>query len=83
MQIDRTVSRPCDKRLFLLLCEVGPGKEKAGALDQELRNMAAANLIARFESKLDSRLDTIRSGLTVQRWLVGFGFAALIAPGIA
>ena len=41
--------------------------------------MAAANLIARFEAKLDA----MRSELTTLRWLLGFGFAALIAAAIA
>ena len=41
--------------------------------------MASANLIARFESKLDA----MRSELSVQRWLLGFGFAALLAAAIA
>lgn len=35
--------------------------------------MAATNLIARFESKLDE----MRSELNVQRRLMGFGFAAI------
>ena len=41
--------------------------------------MAAANLIARFESKLDA----MRSELNVQRRLMGLGFAALVAAAIA
>lgn len=48
--------------------------------------MAAANLIARFESKLDAmdaKLGAMRSELNVQRWLLGLGFAALIAAAIA
>ncbi|MDE0104509.1 MAG: hypothetical protein OXN89_19215 [Bryobacterales bacterium] len=48
--------------------------------------MASANLIARFESKLDamrSELGSMRSELTVQRWLMGLGFAALVAAAIA
>ncbi len=41
--------------------------------------MAAANLIARFEAKLDA----MRGELNVQRWLMGLGFAALVAAAIA
>ena len=41
--------------------------------------MVAANLIARFESKLDAK----RSELNVQRLLMGPGFAALVAGAIA
>lgn len=41
--------------------------------------MVPANFIARFEAKLDA----MRSELRIQRWLLGFGFAALIAAAIA
>lgn len=37
------------------------------------------NLIARFEAKLDA----MRSELTMQRWLLGIGMAALVAAAIA
>lgn len=48
--------------------------------------MASSNLIARFESKLDamrSELGSMRSELNIQRWLMGLGFAALVADAIA
>ena len=74
---------PDDKRVFLLLRKVGLAEDEAYTLVQEIQNMAAANLIARFESKLDaqgarfeSRLDALRAELNVQRWLMGLGFAA-------
>ena len=35
--------------------------------------MAAANLVARFEAKLDAQ----NAKLDAQRWLIGGGFAAL------
>lgn len=70
---------PDDKRLFLLLRKLDLDDEQAYTFIQELQNMAAANLIARFEAKLDA----MRSELTIQRWLLGFGFAALIAAAIA
>ena len=41
--------------------------------------MAASNLIARFEAKLDA----LHSELKTQCWLLGCGFAALIAAAIA
>lgn len=41
--------------------------------------MAASNLIARFEAKLDA----LHSELKTQRWLLGCRFAALIAAAIA
>lgn len=74
---------PDDKRLFLLLRKLDLDDEQAYTFIQELQNMAAANLIARFEAKLDAKLDAMRSELTIQRWLLGFGFAALIAAAIA
>ena len=74
---------PGDRRLFLLLRKAGLGAEDAYTFVQELQNMAATNLIARFEAKLDAKLDAMRSELTIQRWLLGFGFAALIAAAIA
>ena len=55
---------PDSKRVFLLLRKLGLGDDEAYTLVQEIENMAAANLIARFESKLDST-----------RWLL----AALVA----
>ena len=48
--------------------------------------MAAATLVAQFMAKLDAhnaKLDAMRSELSVQRWLMGLGFAALIAAVIA
>ena len=59
--------------------------------------MASANFIARFEAKLDAMTDTmraeigsvrgdlnsVRGELSVQRWLMGIGFAALVAAAIA
>ena len=48
--------------------------------------MASPELMARFEAKLDamcSDLSSMRSELTVQRWLMGLGFAALVALAIA
>ena len=44
-----------DKRIFLLLRKLGLDDEEAFTFFQELKNMAAANLIARFESKLDAQ----------------------------
>ena len=53
--------------------------EEAFILFLGIREMASTNLIARFESKLDA----MRSELTMQRWLMGLGFAALVAAAIA
>ena len=74
---------PDDKRLFLLLRKPDLDEKQAYAFVKELQNMAAADLIAGFEAKLDAKLDAMCSELTIQRWVLGFGFAALIAAGIA
>ena len=39
--------------------------------------MAAANLVARFESKLEAQGARFEAKLDAQRWLIGGGFAAL------
>ena len=64
---------PDDKRVFLLLRKVGLAEDEAYTLVQEIQNMAAANLIARFESKLDAQNAKIDS----LRWVLGAGLAAL------
>jgi len=59
--------KPNTKRVFLLLCKAGLNKEETYTFVQELENMAAANLIARFESKLDSQGARYKAGL-VDLW---------------
>lgn len=84
--IPESTPEPDDKRIFFLFRKVGFDEDDAYTLVQELQNMAAANLIARFESKLDamhSELGSVRGELSVQRWLMGLGFAALVAAAIA
>ena len=52
MMPDSPTPQPDSKRLFELLMKVGMYAGDACLFIQEVRNMAAANLIARFESKL-------------------------------
>ena len=68
-----TTPNPDDKRIFELLCQLGLDPDKAYTFVQELQNMAAANLIARFESKLDAQNAKIDS----LRWVLGAGLAAI------
>lgn len=71
---------PDDKRLFLLLRKLGLDDEQAYTFVQELQNMAAANLIARIEAKLDTQNAMIaaqNAKLDTQRWVIGGGFALL------
>jgi hypothetical protein len=74
-----TSTPPTEDRLYELLRKTGLEPEEAFTLFAGIRDMASANLIARFESKLDA----MRSELTMQRWLMGLGFAALVAAAIA
>ena len=78
---------PDDKRVFLLLRKTGLDEDEAFTLFAGIRDMAAANLIARFESKLDAqnaKLDAQNGIIAAQnaqlaalRWLIGGGFALL------
>ena len=72
---------PDDKRLFLLLRKTGLDEEEAYTFVQELGHMAAANLITRFESKFESKLDALAASqnakLDALRWMIGGGFALL------
>ena len=75
---------PDDKRVFLLLRKTGLEEEEAYTLVQELQNMAAANLIARFESKLEALGSQQSAMIAAQnakidslRWVLGAGLAAL------
>ena len=77
---------PGEDRIFELLCKTGLAPEEAFTPFGGIREMASTNLIARFESKLDamrSELGSVRSELNFQRWLMGLGFAALVAAAIA
>lgn len=47
-----------------------------------LRSMAGRNVTAALDAH-NAKLDAMRSELTVQRWLMGLGFAALVAAAIA
>ena len=44
--------------------------------------MAGRNVTAALDAH-NAKLDAMRSELTVQRWLMGLGFAALVAAAIA
>ena len=84
---DSPPPQPDSKRLFDLLLGLKMEPGSAYTFTLEVGNMAAANLIARFESKLDaqnSKLEAQNTKLDVQtaqfvslRWMVGLGFALL------
>ena len=52
---------PDDKRIFLLARKMGLEAGDAYTFVQELQNMAAANLIVRFESKLDAKFEGLNA----------------------
>ena len=71
---------PDDKLIFELLCQMGLGPPDAYTFVQEMQNMAAANLIARFEAKLDAqnaKLDAQNAQLVALRWVIGIGLAGI------
>ena len=74
---------PSEDRIFELLCKTGLTPEEAFTLFGGIREMASTNLIARFESKLDAMRSEMRSEMNILRWLMGLGFAALVAAAIA
>ena len=56
-----------DRRLFLLLLRrTELDEEEAYTVVQEIQNMAAANLISRFEAKLDALNVRLDAGLRAQ-----------------
>ncbi|MDE0104468.1 MAG: hypothetical protein OXN89_19005 [Bryobacterales bacterium] len=66
---DTPPPQPDSKRLFDLLQKIGMDAGDAYTFIQEVGNMAAANLIARFESKLEaqnSKLEAQNSKLEAQ-----------------
>ncbi len=70
---------PDDKRLFLLLQKVGLDAEQANTFVQELRTLAAENLIARFEAKLDAHNAAMTARINMLTWVIGVAFALLLA----
>ena len=58
--------QPDAKRLFDLLLDLNAEPGSANTLVHEVRNMAAANLIARFASKLDAQGSRFESKLDAQ-----------------
>ena len=63
---DSPPPQPDSKRLFDLLLGLKMEPEGAYTFTQEVGNMAAANLIARFESKLDAQGSRFESKLDAQ-----------------
>jgi hypothetical protein len=74
---------PSEDRIFELLCKTGLSPAEAFTLFAGIREMASTNIIARFESKLDAMRSEMRSEMNMLRWLMGLGFAALVAAAIA
>ena len=78
-------SGPDDKRIFLLARQrLGLSDEEAYTFVQELQNMAAANLIARFEAKLDAlnaKFDGLKDEMQRERRIL-WALVALIGAAV-
>ena len=72
-----------EDRIFEFLCKTGLTPEDAFILFAGIREMASTNLIARFEAKLDAMRSEMHSQMNILRWVMGLGFAALVAAAIA
>ena len=75
---------PDERHMFELLRKTGLAPEEAFTLFAGIRDMAAANLIARFESKLEALGAQQNAMIAAQnakidslRWVLGAGLAAL------
>ena len=84
---DSPPPEPDSKRMFDLLLGLKMDPGGAYTFTQEVGNMAGANLIARFESKLEAqnaKIDAqstqtaaLKSEIASLRWMVGLGFTLL------
>ncbi|MDE0102211.1 MAG: hypothetical protein OXN89_07515 [Bryobacterales bacterium] len=67
---DHSPPRPDSKRMFGILVGLKMAPGSAYTLIQEVENMASANLIARFESKLDAQGERFAAGLADLRYQI-------------
>ena len=63
----------------LLLVDSPPDLARVDSGVEAVRNMGAANIVARIKSKVEA----LRRDLGLLHWIFGFGFAALNAAAIA
>ena len=78
---DTAQSGSDNERLYRLLCDLGLKDGDPYFVMETLQNMAADNLIARFEAKLDAqntKLDAQNSKFNLLLWMLG----VLIAIGL-
>ncbi len=73
-----------DTAIFLAFRGVGMEEETAYRVVKQIQDMAAANLIARFESKMDAQnakidaqTESTRRELRAVRWMLGVGLGLL------
>ena len=74
---DHSPPRPDSKRMFDILVGLKMAPGSAYTFIQEVENMASANLIARFESKLDAQGERFESKLDAQSERFAAGLADL------
>ena len=68
--------------IYDMLTNVGMSGRDAHLFRQILEEMASANLIRRFESKMEAvnaKLETMNSKLNLMLWFIGIGVSILIA----
>ena len=65
----------------LLLDGLPPDAAETHNSGEAIGNMAVANIVVRFEAKMEAQPEALRRELGLLRWM--FGFCALIAAAIA
>lgn len=75
---DSSPSEPDGSRTFALLLKLGADPRDAYASVQEVQSMAAENLIARFESRLEAVAAELKAEVRSFRWFI----AAVVVLGV-
>ena len=77
---------PDDKVLFHALRTANVAEDLAYTAVQEVRNMAGQNVIAAIganQAVMEARFAELKAELSILRWIIGIGFAAVAAAAIA
>ena len=80
------MSEPDDKVLFHALRTANVAEDFAYTAVQEVRNMAGQNVIAAIganQAVMEARFAELKAELSILRWIIGIGFAAVAAAAIA
>jgi len=66
-------------RISQLLRKAGHKPDDAVELTELIFNMASANIVSRFESKLESKLDAQNTKYNILIWAIGIGTTLIVA----